>query len=228
MSMLLKIPFVWLKRIRAIFNELFEGDYRFVLFDIESLFTSIPLRRTINIIIDRTYNQNLLITYIKKRTLQKLLKDCSTKNAFTFNNVIYEQMDCVSMESCVRLTLANIIMTELEVKVGESLFKDGLLKFFIRYVNDTLALIKQSDIDHVLSKLNGFHPSPNFTVDKFDDVVMHYLDLKIIDNETDIYYKDAHTGQYMHLSSYTPWNIKTAGIIELRKYVVIRNYWMIK
>ena len=36
---------------------------------------------------------------------------------------------------------------------------------------------------------------------------MHYLDLKIIDNETDIYYKDTHTGQYTHFSSYTlkPW-----------------------
>ena len=75
------------------------------------------------------------------------------------------------------------------------------------YVDDTLALIKESDIDNVLSKLNGFHPSLNFKVDTFDDGVMYYLDFKIIDNETDIYYKDTHTGQYTHFSSYTlkPW-----------------------
>ena len=30
---------------------------------------------------------------------------------------------------------------------------------------------------------------------------MHYLVLKIIDNETDVNYKDTHTGQYMHFSS---------------------------
>ena len=63
-------------------------------------------------------------------------------------------------------------------------------------------------------------------LDKFDDGFVHYLDLKIVDNETDIYYKDTHTGEYMHF--YTPWNIKTAWIKVLysraTKYVVLRNY----
>ena len=99
----------------------------------------------------------MLTTNIKKRTLKKLLKDCCNKNAFTFNNVIYEQIDSVSMGSCLGPTLANIIMTELEMKVVDSLFKVGLLKFYIRYVDDTLALIKESDTDNVLSKLNSFH-----------------------------------------------------------------------
>ena len=84
-----------------------------VLFDVESLFTSIPLSRTINIILDRIYNQNLLKTNIKKPALKKQLKDCCTKNAFTFNNVIYEQIDGVSMGSHLGPTLANIIMTGL-------------------------------------------------------------------------------------------------------------------
>ena len=57
-----------------------------------------------------------------------------------------------------KATLANINITELEIKVVDILFKDGLLKFYIRYVDDTLALIKESDTDNVLSKLNGFHP----------------------------------------------------------------------
>ena len=201
------------KKIREIPKELFDDGYRFASFDVESLFTSIPLSRTINIILDRIYNQTLLTTNIKKRTLRKLLRDCCTKNAFTFSNVIYEQIDGVSIGSCLGPTLANIIMTELEIKVVDSLFKDCLLKFYIRCVDDTLALIKQSDIDNVLSKINGFHPSLNF--DKFDDGVVHYLDLKITDNETDICYKDTHTGQYMHFSSYTPWNIKAAWIKAL-------------
>ena len=117
---------------------------------------------------------------MKKGTLKKLLKGCCPKNAFSFNNVMYEQIDGVSMRSCLGPTLANIILTELEIKVVGSLFKDGLLKFHIRYVDDTLALIKESDIDSVLNKLNGFHSSLNFTVDKFDDGVVHYLDLKLL------------------------------------------------
>ena len=48
---------------------------------------------------------------------------------FTFNNVIYEQIDGVSMWSCLGPVIANFIMTELEIKVVDSLFRDGLWKF---------------------------------------------------------------------------------------------------
>ena len=104
--------------------------------------------------------------------------------------------------------------------------------FCIRYVDDTLALIKESDIDNVLSKPNRFHPSLNFTADKFDDGVLHYLDLKIIDNESDIYYKDVYLVNTCAFPVTHPGIPKQLGlklcIIELRKYVVIRNYWIIK
>ena len=88
------------KKIREIPKELFEDGYRFVSFDLESLFTSIPLSRTINMILDRIYKQNLLTANIKKCTLKKLLKGCCTQNAFIFSSVIYEQIDGVSMGSC--------------------------------------------------------------------------------------------------------------------------------
>ena len=58
-----------------------------------------------------------------------------------------------------------------------------------------------------------------FTVDKFDDGIVHYLDIKIFDNETDIYL-DTHTGQYMHFSSYGPWCIKIAEVIALFQQAV--------
>ena len=84
-----------------------------------------------------------------------------------------------------------------------------LLKFC--YVDDSLALIKESGIGNVLSKLNGFHPSLIFTVDKFV-MFKHNLDLKVIDNEIYICYKHTHTGQYIQFSRYTPQNIKTPWI----------------
>ena len=83
---------------------------------------------------------------MKKRTMKKLLKDCCTKNAFSFNNTIYEQIDGVSMRSCLGPVLANIIMTELETVIVDKLFAANLLKFYIHYVDDTLALIKESDL----------------------------------------------------------------------------------
>ena len=102
-------------------------------------------------------------------------------------------------------TLANIIMTELETVIVDKLFKNNLLKFYDRFVDDTLGLIKESDIATVLLKLNIFHPSLKFTVDKFEDGIVHYLDIKTVDSETDIYYKDTHKSKYMHLAAFVTW-----------------------
>ena len=118
---------------------------------------------------------------------EEAVKDCYTKNALTFNNVIYEQIDSVSMGSCLSPVLVNIIMTELETVTVDKLFKENLLKFYTCYMDDILALIKESDISTALHKLNSFHPNLKFTVGKFDDGIVHYLDNKIIGNETDIY-----------------------------------------
>ena len=66
-----------------------------------------------------------------------------------------------------------------------------------------------------MQKLNSFYPNLKFTLDKFDDGIVHYLDIKIIDNEADIYYKNTLTGQYMQFSTFAPWRIKTAWIKAL-------------
>ena len=47
-------------------------------------------------------------------------------------------------------------MTDLEIMIADKLFKDNLLKLHIRYVDDTLALIKESDNVTVLHKLDSF------------------------------------------------------------------------
>ena len=39
-------------------------------FDVESLFTNVPLQQTINIILDCVYNNKLIATQLKKRTLK--------------------------------------------------------------------------------------------------------------------------------------------------------------
>ena len=44
---------------------------------------------------------------------------------------------------------------------------------------------------------------------------MHFLDIKIHQNNTDINYKDTHTGQYIHYRSQTPWKLKTSWIKAL-------------
>ena len=83
------------------------------LFDVESFFTLVSSLKTTDTILDRIHNKNL-ITKIRRKTLNKLLKHYFTKNSFTLNGIMYEKINDVSMESFFR-TLANIIMAELKV-----------------------------------------------------------------------------------------------------------------
>ena len=57
----------------------------------------------------------------------------------------------------------------------------------------------------ILDKLNPFHTQLQFTDEFFtDDQDVHFLDIKITPNGTSVYGKSTHTGQYVHLSSFTP------------------------
>ena len=99
--------------------------------------------------------------------------------------------------------LANIIMTELELGVVDSLIANGRIRFYARYVDDTLLLVKPEEVDDILSQFNNFHRNLEFTVDKFEECVPHFLDLNISREGISIYKKDTHTAQFVHFESYT-------------------------
>ena len=84
--------------------------------------------------------------------------------------------------------LANIIMTELEKEIVDDLLKDNI-RFYCRYVDDTLMLVKPNDIQQVLNKFNSFHKNLQFTVDTFENKIPHFLDLEIHPDGISIYRK---------------------------------------
>ena len=47
---------------------------------------------------------------------------------------------------------------------------------------------------------------------------MHFLDIKINQNNTYTYYKDTHTGYYIHYRNQTPWKLKTSWLKALYHY----------
>ena len=157
---------------------LFVEGYPFVSFDVESLFTNVPLSWTVDIILDRIYNDNLISTTLKKCTLKKLILDCCSKTAFSFDNQLYKQTDGVSMGLSLEPVLANIILTEFEHVIISDIISSSTIQFYKRYVDDTIVLIKPSDIPMVLAKFNEFLTNLKFTVDTFPDGVIHFWILK--------------------------------------------------
>ena len=106
-------------------------------------------------------------------------------------------------------------MTELERVVVKDVFNKGYLKFYIRFMDDTLVLMKKSDVPVVLQVLHGFHKNLNFTVDTFENKKVHFLDLLIGRNPTIIFYKDTHTGEYTNYNTFMSKKLETSWVKSL-------------
>ena len=83
---------------------------------------------------------------------------------FSFNNIMYKQIDKISMGSPLGSALANIFVGFYEQQLFQTTNKPTV---YYRYVDDTFALFKlESDCDKFLSCLNSLHPALHFTFEK--------------------------------------------------------------
>ena len=128
-------------KIQEIPKDLFDSGNKFVTLDLVSLFTNVPLAKTINIILKRVYSEELDTTNLTKRTMKRVLKDACSKTAFTFSDKIHKQIGGVLMRSPFGPLLANVFMTELG-DIIQKLINETFFKFYIRYVDDTLLLVE--------------------------------------------------------------------------------------
>ena len=80
---------------------------------------------------------------------------CTRNVHFSYNRDIYTQADDVAMGSPLGPVLAGIFMVELERTILPTLREH--MSPWKRYVDDTIFYIKEKSIEHVLSKLNGYH-----------------------------------------------------------------------
>ena len=67
--------------------------------DVVRLFTNIPLRQTIDIILRKVYKEKKIKTNIRKENIKKLLFICTQGLLFQFNGEMYAQIDSVMMGS---------------------------------------------------------------------------------------------------------------------------------
>ena len=77
-------------------------------FDIVSLFTNIPLDETMNICIDKVFQNRDKVDNLSRRQFKKLLLIAAKQNHFMFEDKFYDQLDGVGMGSPLGPVLANI------------------------------------------------------------------------------------------------------------------------
>lgn len=200
-------------------------EYKMVSFDVSSLFTNVPLDFTINLILDKIYREKAIKTKLKKEDFRVLLELCTKHMHFSYNGIIYRQVDGVAMGSPLGPVLANIFMVHLEETIVPTL--NVTMPLWFRYVDDTFTFINENEIENVRNILNSFHPDIKFTCEIEANKSISFLDVKLIRKEdgsfiTEVYRKETDTNIYIHWKSFAPdtWKIGTLKGLFRRAYVV--------
>ena len=95
--------FSFCEEIQEQYNNLYMAS-----FDIESLFTNIPLDEIINIYVNNVFSNRKSVRGLLKKDFKQLLTLSVKSSCFLFNNVYYQQVDEVAMGSRLGPTLANL------------------------------------------------------------------------------------------------------------------------
>ena len=90
-------------------EELQSFDSRLVMasFDIESLFTNIPLQETIDLCVENLFQDRTHVDNLSKDSFRELLTSTMPKSLILFDQEFYKQHDGVAMGSLLGPTLAN-------------------------------------------------------------------------------------------------------------------------
>ena len=87
------------------------------------------------------------------------------------------------MASSLSPQLASIIMVGIKKKVIKPLINDNTIKFYVgdmqvmRYVGDTLHVVKRKEVRRIQNPLNSFDPNLSLTEDLLQNEVPHFPDL---------------------------------------------------
>ena len=197
----------FLKSIEGIQIEL---DECIMSYDVNALFTSIPIQPAVNIIkkhLEEDKDLHLRTTMTVKH-ISCLLEFCLRNTYFSFQGRFYEQTVGAAMSSPISPIVANLFMEDLAKKSKPSRHHLHPLSCGKRYVDYTFTIIKKVNRSSFLDHLNSIHPNIKFSSEETrSDGSMSFLDILIIPKEdgsltTSVYRKPTHTDLYLHWDSH--------------------------
>ena len=141
-------------------------DEVMVSFDVESLFTAIPVNKACDYIRNKLNNDSTLQSRISLTTddIISLLDFTLSNNYFVYNNCIYKQVHGCAMGSPVSPIVANLCMEVIEeLAINTSTVA---LRVWKRYVDDSFVIIKKDAV-------SSFHDA---TIEEENNGQISFLD----------------------------------------------------
>ena len=194
-------------------------------FDVQSLFTNIPLDETIDIICNTVFQNTDRFHNFPKTEFRALLNLAAKNPLFIFNKINYTQTEGCSMGSPVGGIFANFFLAHHEKKWLEQCPTHFKPVSYYRYVDDTLTIFNSPDhANKFLDYLNQQHANITFTLETESNGALPFLDCLISKQNnrlsTSIYRKQTFTG--LGTSFYS--NISHKFKINAIKTLVHRAY----
>ena len=190
-------------------------------FDIESLYTNVPVSETIDIILKKIFLDNVQTHFgFNRIEFQKLLNLALQDSYFRFNGRIFKQLEGLSMGAPLSPIIANIFLCDLEEKALQQCEARLRPHYYRRYLDDTFILFDSSDQSvSFFDFFNGIHPNIKFTCENESDHKLSFLDLNISKNEnnfvTSIFRKQTFSGKGTNYFSFMFEGYKVSAITTL-------------
>ena len=197
-----------------------ESDEVLVSYEVTALFTCTPVQESLSIIKERLRNDSTLPepTKLSIDQIMNLLEFCLTTTYFQYDGEYYQQLEGASMGSPVSPIVANLFMEDFKRKALASLTTP--IKFWGRYVDDTIVIIKRHFIDDFTAHINLLHPSIKLTMEMEENGKIPVLDVLIARDQQgqlrfQVHRKPTQTSQYLNFSSHHPLQHKLGVIWTL-------------
>ena len=187
-----------------------------VSFDVESLFTNVPLSEIINHIADTLFDcgnpfpmpEKKEDKRLEKSTFIKMMALC-TEGIFLYKDAVYQQIDGCAMGSPLGPTLANWFLGKMEREIFiDNVFLDYAPELYVRYVDDIFATFNSMEkCEQFFRYINTLHPNLRFTVE-YPQGSLPFLDVEVTLHEgniqTCVYRKSTNTGVLLNFNSIAP------------------------
>ena len=205
--------------VSTISHERIQENEVMVSFDVESLFTNVPIEGAVKAALCKLENNPGLAdrTNLTPTQIADLLNFVLRSTYFQYNGSIYEQKDGAAMGSPVSAVIANpLYMEEFEERaIATATYKPKIWK---RYVDDTFTVLGKDYVDGFLQHLNSQQRTIRFTMEIEKDNTIPFLDTSVSRDSngfltTTAYRKPTHTDQYLAYDSHHPQSVKR-GIVK--------------